>query len=123
MLSTWRRLLSALILVLAAAGCDGSASHRETFAELLKTNEDLLAVLKQVKDEASMEKARPELRKISWRSEKIAKRLKALGQPSSELMAEMAEPLAAVRKEVTKEALRITHLPGGQDFVDAMKHL
>ena len=39
MLSTWRRLLSALILVLAAAGCDGSASHRETFAELLKTKQ------------------------------------------------------------------------------------
>jgi len=116
-------LLAAFLMVAGAGGCDNTASQKEALNDLLKTNQELLAVLKDVKDQPSMEKARPELRKMSWRLEKLAKRLKDLGKPSTEVLSEVEGPHNELREQLKAEVLRITQLPGGQAFADAMKHL
>jgi hypothetical protein len=120
--STRWRLLIALVVAAACGGCDNTASQKEALDELLKANEDLLAVLKGVQDEASMQKARPELRKISWRLDKLGKKLKALGEPSREMLTDFAA-IRDLQQEIISESVRITRLPGGQEFVDGMKHL
>jgi hypothetical protein len=127
----WRMLtvfLTAAGLASALSGCrDASAAYKAAFTDRLKTEQDLLAILKDVHDEASMEKALPELRKISWRSQKSKKAFEALPALADEAREELERtfqpPLQAVKQEQAQEALRIKALAGGEDFLNRMKHL
>jgi hypothetical protein len=123
----WRMLL-ALLTAAALAGCgDTSASFKALYADLIKTTQDEVAILKEVTDKASMERVRPELRKIGWRSASIKKRFEALPAPSDAVKEEIeqmfVQPLQSVLEELKVEAQRIKGLPGGEEFLKQLKHL
>jgi len=120
-------VLAPLIVAAGLAGCDSAGSYKEVYTDLLETNKDQLAILKGLQDEPSMEKAWPELRKISWRFQKINKRSKALPQLSETAKEEIERtflpPIQAVVKQLAEEFRRINAIPGDEEFLKKMKHL
>jgi hypothetical protein len=126
-MSRERWLPLVLVLTVCLSGCDASGKYKAVFADRLKAEQDLLALLKDVHDQASMEKAVPELRKIGWRLERIKKTFEALpalaDEDKREIEKEFVTPLQAVKNEQVDEARRINALPGGQEFLNKLKHL
>jgi hypothetical protein len=128
MSSTRLRMLVVLLMAAAVCGCgDASASYKAMYTDQLQATRDSLAILKDVNDKASMEKALPELRKISWRFQKIKKTFEALPALSDadkeEIERMFQPPLQAVIQEQALEMQRIKALAGGEDFLNRMKHL
>ena len=121
----WRYLsLAGAILV---AGCDATASYQAVYTERIQAMQDQLAILKGIKDDETMEKALPKLRKISWRFEAIKKKAVALPALSEEAKTSLAAEFAAVEqralRELVTEGARISKLPGGDVFLERMKKL
>jgi len=127
MSSTGWRVLAPLVVAAGLVGCDSAGSYKEVYTDLLETNKDQLAILKEVRDEPSMEKAWPELRKISWRFQKINRKSKALPQLSEAAKEEIERifqpPIQAVVEQLAEEFRRINGIPGGEEFLKKMKHL
>ena len=127
-MSSVKRLLLALVMVAGLAGCgDASASFKAVYTDRIKALEDEVAILKEVTDRASMERVRPELRKIGWRSQSIKKRFEALPAPSDAVKEEIeqmfVQPLQSVLDQLRDEMQRIKGLPGGEEFLKQLKHL
>ncbi len=121
----WRLLLVCGIAA-GVSGCDSSAKYKAVFADRIEAEQDLLTILKEVRDQKSMEKAGPELRRLSWRLERLKKRFEALPRLSveekQEIEKEFVAPLQAVKSEQVTEARRINALPGGEEFLKRLKH-
>jgi hypothetical protein len=119
------RLLLALLAV-ALPGCGGtSASFKAVYADLIKAKQDEVAILKEVTDQASLDRVRPELRKIRWRLQRISKEFKALPAPSDAVKEEIeqmfVQPLQSVLEQLQDELRRIKGLPGGEEFLRQLK--
>jgi hypothetical protein len=119
------RLLPGLILVFVCGCGDGAGSYLAVAREQLAVAEEMVDVLKTVRDAASMKEAHIRLRRLELRGEEIAIRARSLSPPSLEIQEKLEAELSGKRQEVLDETKaqiqRIAELPGGQQFLDTMK--
>lgn len=118
------RILVALF-ALTLAGCRGGPSderYREAFEEKLRLQNELLSLLRSVRDEGSMQAAAGKLADLSVRDRGSAEKLIALGEPPEGVKEEFAPRLFATFGELRKESGRILKLAGGEQFLDTMKN-
>jgi hypothetical protein len=120
------RWLAVGLLAVGLSGC-GSSYERYAAAmrDQLAVQEELVQVLKSVKDAASLKEAQAELKKLDSRAEETAARAKSLPKPSEDTLARLQEEFGPRRQELLNETLaearRIEQLPGGADFIRSLK--
>jgi hypothetical protein len=110
------------LILVGAPGCGkGYEQYAKVPSDLLAIEAEKAQILKTVKDDGSMKEARSRLDKLALRAEEVARRAKALGEPSVEvrqkLEDEFAGRLQQALNQTRAEIRRIQDLPGGPDFL------
>ncbi len=128
------RLLLGLAALAALGGCGPSREDQERSADVYRRElreqvpliRQMAKILQTVKDRESMTAALERLAKLQPDLERASKRFKRLGQPSPEIEERLQQERAEVRgalEEVLDEMRRITGLPDGNQFLDAVKRV
>jgi hypothetical protein len=116
------RVLSATVLLLAGAAAQaqpGGSPYEGVLKEMIGIMERMTATLAGVKDDATAEAARPELKKAAEQFAAVRKKAEKLDQPTPEdrkkivaaYQKKMAEAVARLKQEVA----RVQAVPGGRD--------
>ncbi len=105
-------------------GCRSSDPDKEALERFLEAKiqnqHELAQVLATVKDEESMEAARPKLSQIYETEERLSMQGMGLAHPSAQSMEALSgkvRQLEEALQKVAKEAQRIKALPGGEEFL------
>ncbi len=113
--------LLGLAVLLAAQEGGAASPHEAVVKDLLTTVEQVIAVLKDVKDEAGVNAARPDLKKAGERLKDLRKRTKELKQPDraekERIEKKYQGKLDEVLKKLRNEQIRVRAIPGGADAV------
>ena len=113
--------LTALFLV---AGCDSAPTHDSLMKDSLSTMEEMVAVMKTVKDEASANAAKPKLQALAEKMKKMKEQADKMEKPSAEkeaaLKKEYEPRLQKVMGEMLGETMRIGMDPKLQTAVKDM---
>jgi hypothetical protein len=109
---TRRAFTFALVaLALCVAGCESKPTHESVTQETIDKMEEMVEVLKGIKDEASAKAARPKMEQIKKDMDEIKAKSKALGEPPADVKQKLAEKhkqeLEKVTGEMMKEMMRI----------------
>jgi hypothetical protein len=119
--------LPLLALALAGvAGCGpGAAAYADAIKEKLALQEEETGVLRTVKDEASMAKARERLKELAREEARLEGRLKDLPPPTGatreRLEREFGPRLLEAQQDRQAEIARILGLPGGPQFFEGLR--
>ncbi len=104
---TGRGLTCALIAVaLCVAGCDSKPTHESVTQDSIDKMEEMVEVLKGIKDEASAKAARPKMEQIKKDMEELQKKSKALGEPPADVKQKLQEKHKAQLEKVTSEMMK-----------------
>jgi hypothetical protein len=116
------RALGAAILLLtgtAALAQEGGSPHEAVVKEMIGIMERMTASLTGVKDDATAEAARPELKKAAEQFAAVRKKAEKLDQPTPEerkkITAAYQKKLAEVVARLKQEVARVQTVPGGRD--------
>src|SRR5436305_1361940 len=99
-----------IVGLVASAGCTRSEEYVEVARGQRKAMEEIRSVLADVKDEKSMEAAKAELDRRFDQYEAIARRARALPQPSAEARARLEDekrPLETALRDMRAEIDRV----------------
>jgi hypothetical protein len=113
-------------LCLAAAGCSREAAYRSVVEDKAAAYEEMTALLKTIKDEASLAAARERIHECHAVFDAIAERGRKLGDPGADMRERLApevEKLNLAWSRYKNEALRVNALPGGKAFLDEIDDL
>ena len=119
------RRLGLCLLLLGLAGCGRDrARYAEAIKEHLAVQEEIVAVLKTVRDEASMKEAQPRLERLFRSESEAIARLQALPPPKPEAKEQLVKELGGRLRDtvgaMAREAERIGRLPGGAEFLESL---
>ena len=102
---------AVLVAALCLAGCDSKPTHESVTQEGIDKTEEMVELLKSIKDEASAKAARPKMEQIKKDMEAIKKKADALGEPPAEVKKKLAEKhkpqMEKLASEMMKEMMRI----------------
>ena len=109
---TGRGLICALLVAaFCLAGCDSKPTHESVTQEGIDKTEEMVEVLKSIKDEASAKAARPKMEQIKKDMEELKKKANALGEPPADVKAKLQEKhkpeMEKLFGEMMKEVMRI----------------
>ncbi len=108
-------VLASVLLMLACNGCGGD-SHESLGKEGLSTMKEMVAVLKDIKDEASAKSAKPQLQSLMEKLKSINVRQSKLPAPTEAEMKGMDSKYGKegeeVSKQFTSEMMRVMFTPG-----------
>ena len=106
-----RILLIAAVVSLAFLQVGCKSKHEQVMDDQLDLMEEMVDVLKDVKDEASAKAAVPKLEDLKKRGEEIQKRAKEIGDPSEEeekaLKEKYEERMDKIMKDMFAEMTRV----------------
>jgi hypothetical protein len=104
---TWRAFTFALVATaLCVTGCESKPTHESVAQESLDKMEEMVAVLKGIKDEASAKAARPKMQQIKKDMEQIKVKAKALGEPPADVKQKLQEKHKQQVEKVTGEMMQ-----------------
>jgi hypothetical protein len=113
-------LLALMLIGLPGCG-DGTGPYMEIARQQAEVAEEVLQVLKTVRDEGSAREARKRLRKLDWRAEEITRQAKDLSSPSQEILTKLEAAWAgrreALANQTTAEIGRIRSLTRGPELL------
>ena len=104
----WRGLTCALVAVtLCVTGCESKPTHESVTQETIDKMEEMVEVLKGIKDEASAKAARPKMEQIKKDMDEIKAKSKALGEPPADVKQKLAEKHKQELEKVTGEMMKL----------------
>jgi hypothetical protein len=118
----WAALPGCLLLCLSAGLATGQGGEKESplaqvVKEMLATMEKMTTSLSTVKDEATAEAARPDLRKAAASWLEVKHKAKNVKPPTQEekdrLQREFRDKIQAAHKKLFGEIARVKGVPGG----------
>jgi hypothetical protein len=113
----------AVVALLRSPGQSGGKgpTHESVVKDMLGTVEQIIMVLTNVKDEASAQAARPELKKAGLRMQELRRQAREMKQPTREekelLEKKYKNQFDEVLKKLRAESLRVKGIPGGPEAV------
>lgn len=117
--------LGCFILGLTMPGCS-SSSHEEVVLQQLRLQEEVVEILHGVQDAAGMAAAREKLREKYEEVSRVTRQARQLPEPDEKVRMQIAPlipRLQAVQRNLTAEVQRIKALPGGERFLEELRHL
>jgi hypothetical protein len=87
-------------------GCDSKPTHESVTEDSIDKMEEMVEVLKGIKDEASAKAARPKMEQIKKDMEELQKKSKALGEPPADVKQKLQEKHKAQLEKVTSEMMK-----------------
>jgi hypothetical protein len=122
------RILLGFACLTLLGGCSSNQdeAYRRAFAELARARRKMVQILESVKDKQSMAEALERLEKAQGQFRRAEEGLQRLGKPSREVLQRFQEESDEVQNAtvgVLEEMRRIAKLPGGDDFLQAVKRI
>ncbi len=110
--------LAALAVVVLVSGCKDK--YESATDEMLGCLKEVNAVLAGVKDEASVQAAKPKLEKLGERMKTLSERVKAMEKPSKEreeqLQKKYETEMQGVMKDLMGHMMRLMSIKGAEDL-------
>ena len=99
------------LTLILLGGCESKPTHESVTQETVDKMEEMVEVMKGIKDEASAKAARPKMEQIKKDMEAIKAKSQALGEPSADVKKKLAEKhkpqMEKLASEMMKEMMRI----------------
>ena len=111
------------LFCLFLSGCSREDSYRSVVRGQIAAWEETTEILKTVKDEASMARAREKLQERQSQAASIAERAKGLGTPSTEMREKLRDEYGKMEVALARlqtEVRRVRALPGGAAFLETL---
>lgn len=123
-MTAFERALPAVLIL--AAGCSGD-SYTAAMEARAKAQEEILSILRTIKDPATMQAASETLEQSFARLAETNERMNKMHPPSMEIKEQLAREYlprfqTAIR-DSQRELERIRDIPGGQEFIERLKNL
>ena len=109
---TGRGFACALVAVaLCLAGCESKPTHESVMQDTMEKMEEMVEVLKGIKDEASAKAAKPKMEQIKKDMDELKAKANTLGEPPADVKQKLAEKhkpqMEKLAGEMMKEMMRI----------------
>lgn len=116
---------TALFALVLVAGCDSAPTHDSVMEESVSSMEEMVAIMKTIKDKPSAEAAKPKLEALGDRMKELKAEADKLGKPSKEKEAELKKKyddrMQKVFAELMGEGMRIGMNPELKDVMKDVK--
>jgi len=116
-------MVAALLAAVILGGC--ADKYESVVKEELGYLREMSEVLKNVQDEASMEKAKPRIEELAEKMRALSKKVEEMPEPSPErlkrLKAKYDKEAEKAMSELTANAARVAVLRGGADLAKLVK--
>jgi peptidoglycan hydrolase CwlO-like protein len=110
-----RRVIATAVVALALIGCDSKSPREKLGVKMIDTMQEYVDVLKTVKDESSLNAAKPKIQDINKRMEAMGNEIDKLGSQTAEEEKAMKEKygdkMKAVVTDMGNEMMRIQSNP------------
>ncbi|CAN5524098.1 hypothetical protein BH10PLA1_BH10PLA1_17810 [soil metagenome] len=107
-------ILASVMLLVVCSGCGGD-SHEKLSKESVSTMKEMVSVLEGVKDEASAQSAKPQLKSLMEKLQDINHRQSKLPAPTEAEMKEMdskyGKEMEETSRKFTSEMMRVMFTP------------
>ena len=112
--------LAACVPLILFTGCNKN-THESVYEDQIDVLEDMVALMKSVKDDASAKAASAKMKDLEARANEIEKRAKALGEPPAELKKKYEPKLEELAGQLLAENMRIALNPELNKHLGSMK--
>lgn len=105
-----------LLVPFLFSGCSGS-DHEALAEDMLDSLDEMLNLLSTVKDEASANKAAPEIEKVSKKLQEQLKEAEKLGEPAEEMNEDLKKRSKEMWGKLMQEMMRVGMIAGDNEQI------